>query len=119
MSFSRLIRECGTGFSALVEKSVWLVGKTSEKLRKFYCSLRFRHGHSVGWRYDGDCMFPANAAAVEVDTILRPLVGGGRGDCINWSSDRAVVLSNWNVLHGRGPEPPGEGNRIIERLYVI
>jgi hypothetical protein len=64
-------------------------------------------------------MFPANAAAVEVDTILRPLVGGGRGDCINWSSDRAVVLSNWNVLHGRGPEPPGEGTRIIERLYVI
>jgi hypothetical protein len=118
MSFSRLIRECGTGFSALAEKSVWLVGKTSEKLKKFYCSLRFRDGHSDGWRYDADCMSPANAAAVGANAILRPLVASGRGDCIDWSSGRAVVLSNWKVLHGKGPEPPGKGIRIIERLYV-
>ena len=118
MSFSQLIQECGMGFSALAEKSVWLVGKTSEKLKKFYCSLRFHNGHSFGWRYDADCMSPANAAAVAAHAILRPLVASGRGDCINWSSGRAVVLSNWHVLHGRGPEPAAEGVRIIERLYV-
>jgi hypothetical protein len=115
MSFPDLFRECGTHFSALAEKSVWLVGPKS---RRFYCSLKFRHGDSVGWRYDADCMAPANDAATEVDRDLRLRVGSGRGDCISWSSDMAVVLSNWHVLHGRGPEPDAEGVRIIERVYV-
>jgi len=79
--------------------------------------LRFRHGQSAGWRYDADCMSPANEAANEVHEILRPLVAA-RAKCINWSGDMAVVLSNWDVLHGRGPEPPDEGVRVIERLYV-
>ena len=115
MGFAHLFRECGASFSALSEKSVWLV---RTKSKRFYCSLRFRHGHSVGWRYDGDLMSPANDAAIEVDRVLRPLVASGRGDCIDWSGDIAVVLSNWNALHGRGPEPHQEGIRVIERLYV-
>ncbi len=115
MDFAQVFRECGPGFLAQVENSVWLVGTNSAR---FYCSLRFRHGHSVGWRYDADCMFPANSAAVEVNRVLRPLVANGCGNSINWSGDRAVILSNWCVLHGRGPEPDDEGTRIIERLYV-
>lgn len=115
MSFSHLLRECEPSFSVLAEKSVWVVGTKS---KRFYCSLRFRHGDSVGWRYDADLMSPANDAAIEVDRVLRPLVASGRADCINWTGDVAVVLSNWNVLHGRGPEPHDEGTRIIERLYV-
>jgi hypothetical protein len=63
-------------------------------------------------------MTPVNAAATEVNEILHPVVTAGRGDCISWASDIAVVLANWRVLHGRGPEPEGEGIRIIERLYV-
>lgn len=118
MNFSHLIRECGSGFSEIAEMSVWLVGKASQKLKKFYCSLRFRDSQLGGWRYDADLMSPANSAAVQVNAILRPLVASGRGDCIEWSNGRAVILSNWEVLHGRGPEPPGEGIRIIERLYV-
>lgn len=114
-SFSQLLQECDARFSVLAEKSVWIVGTKS---KRFYCSLRFRHGDLVGWRYDADCMSPANTAAIEVDKVLRPLVNSGRTDCINWSGDTAVILSNWNVLHGRGPEPRDEGTRIIERLYV-
>ena len=115
MSFARLFRECGARFSVLAEKSVWLVRTKSSG---FYCSFRFRQGHSGGWRYDADCMSPANDAAIEVHRVLRPFVASARGDCIDWSEDVAVILSNWNVLHGRGPEPPEEGMRIIERLYV-
>jgi len=115
MGFSQLFRECGAAFSVLAEKSVWIVGTGS---KRFYCSLGFRHARSVGWRYDADLMSPANNAAIEVDRVLRPLVASGGGESINWSGDMAVVLSNWNVLHGRGPQPPDEGMRIIERLYV-
>jgi hypothetical protein len=113
-----VVRECGDRLSELADRSIWLVGKGSGNLRKFYCSLRFRQGWGSGWRYDMDCMTPANAPAAEVNEILRPLVTAGRGDCIRWSRDTAVVLANWKVLHGRGPEPDGEGIRIIERLYV-
>ena len=115
MSFSNLLLKCDARFSVLAEKSVWIVGTKS---KRFYCSLRFRHGDLVGWRYDSDLMSPANAAAIEVEKVLRPLVAGGHTDFINWSNNTAVVLSNWNVLHGRGPEPRDEGIRIIERLYV-
>lgn len=118
LSFARLIHECGAGFQALAERSVWLVGGASEKLKKFYCSLRFQVGPLQGWRYDADCMTPANAAAVKASSILRPLVSSQRGDGINWCSNIAVVLSNWHVLHGRGPQPEAEGVRVIQRLYV-
>lgn len=115
MSFTNLFRQCGSGFSVLLEKSIWLSGTKS---RQFYCSIRFRNGQSIGWRYDSDLMSPANDAAIKVDKILRSMVKKRDVVNINWSGDMAVVLSNWNVLHGRGPEPPKEGIRIIERLYV-
>lgn len=115
MSFSNLVRECDAQFHILAHSSVWLVCTGS---KKFYCSLKFRDRESSGWRYDVDLMSPANDAAVQVDRVLRPLVSSEKVDSITWSSDTAVVLSNWTTLHGRGPEPPDEGIRVIERLYV-
>jgi len=115
MGFERLLQECGSRVSALAERSVWVVGG---KGKRFYCSLRFRHGDSIGWRYDADLMSPANDAAVEVDKVLRPVVTHEVTDCIEWNCAVAVVLSNWNVLHGRGPDPGKEGTRVVERLYV-
>jgi alpha-ketoglutarate-dependent taurine dioxygenase len=115
MSFTDLLRDCDARFHSLAESSVWLAGANS---RRFYCSLKFRHEDSVGWRYDADLMSPANDAAVTVDRILRPLVSSERVGYIDWSENTAVILSNWDVLHGRGPEPLDEGIRVIERLYV-
>ena len=112
MSFSNLVRECDTQFHALAQSSVWLAGAGP---KRFYCSLRFRDGNSSGWRYDVDLMSPANDAAVQVDKVLRPLVTSEKLDSIAWSGNTAVVLSNWTTLHGRGPEPPEEGVRVIER----
>jgi hypothetical protein len=63
-------------------------------------------------------MTPANQSAYEVDKILRPLVFNENTDRINWSGNNAAIISNWNILHGRGPQPLNEGVRIIERLYV-
>jgi alpha-ketoglutarate-dependent taurine dioxygenase len=115
LSFAELFCELGVHFSGIAERSVWLVHAGP---KRFYCSFRFRSGDLVGSRYDCDCMYPANSAAAEVDRLLRPLVAGASAACITWSSDMAVVLSNWRVLHGRGPGPSDEGPRIVERLYV-
>jgi hypothetical protein len=114
-SITDLLTACDERFDSLAEKSVWLAGTAS---RRFYCSLKFRHQGSVGWRYDADFMSPANDAAIRVQKILRPLVTSASVDSIEWSGNTAVILSNWKVLHGRGPEPPNEGMRVIERLYV-
>ncbi len=115
MSFSNLVQECDAQFLTLAQSSVWIVGGGP---KRFYCSLQFRDGDASGWRYDVDLMSPANDAAVQVDKVLRPLVTSEKADSITWSDDTAVVLSNWTTLHGRGPEPPEEGVRVIERLYV-
>jgi len=114
-SFPELVRNCDTQFHICARNSVWLVGAG---YKSFYCSLQFHHGDSHGWRYDADLMFPANDAAVHVDKVLRPLVTNEVDESITWSGDTAVVFSNWTTLHGRGPQPPDEGIRVVERLYV-
>ena len=114
-SFSELVRDCDAQFHVCARSSVWLVRAGS---KSFYCSMQFRHDDSLGWRYDADLMVPANDAAVHVDRVLRPLVVNEVDQSITWSGDRAVVFSNWITLHGRGPQPPDEGVRVIERLYV-
>jgi len=113
--FSELVRNCTPQFHLCARSSVWLVHAGS---KSFYCSLQFRHGNSNGWRYDADLMVPVNSAAVHVDSVLRPLVTDEVIESITWSGDKAVVFSNWSTLHGRGPQPPDEGIRVIERLYV-
>ena len=115
LPFAQLLRESGGRVATLAERSVWLAGAKS---RPFYCSMKFTHNGVSGWRYDADNMSPANDAANEVDQVLRRLVASGIGDHIQWSGETAVVLANWHVLHGRGPEPMNEGVRIVERLYV-
>ena len=118
LSFAKLLEACSPNVLALVERSVWLIGNASGKLRKFYCSLRFKTNHLSGLRYDADSMTAANSAAERLDAVFRPVVASGRADRIHWSGSNALILSNWRVLHGRGPEPIDEGLRIIQRLYV-
>jgi hypothetical protein len=115
LSFERLLQSCDERIAKLAERSTWLAGA---KVKPFYCSLKFRHGGLVGWRYDRDNISPVNEAAREVDEALRPLTHAAIGEPIHWTGNTAIILSNWHVLHGRGPEPPDEGARVIERLYV-
>ena len=115
MSFEEMTRDCDPEFHSAMQRAVFRVtaGSTS-----FYCSLRFRHGDYAGWRYDADLMTPANSAAEKVHVQLRHLVARTDVDGIRWPGDAAAVLCNWTTLHGRGEQPPDEGTRVIERLYV-
>lgn len=112
--FSDLLRECHPRIHKLAASSVWLVRAGP---KSFYCSLAFRHGDVVGWRYDADIMVPANDAAMQLHKAMRQLVTS-EGDSITWSGNVAAVICNWVSLHGRGPQPPDEGIRVVQRLYV-
>ncbi len=113
--FDNFLNNLGDGFNALADRSVWYVGPKSNRI---YCSIRFKIGDSFGWRYDADLMTPANEAAHEVNTILKPLAFAEDVEGILWSGSNAAIISNWKTLHGRGPQPKDEGNRVIERIYV-
>jgi hypothetical protein len=114
-TFSELVKECDKQFHTDARESIWLV---SAGPVKFYCSLQFCDRDAMGWRYDADLMHPVNEAAVRVNKILRPLVMNNEVESIMWTGEKAVVLSNWTTLHGRGPQPQNEGVRVVERLYV-
>lgn len=115
LTFADLFREGTKELRALADRAVWLVRTPS---KSFYCSMRFRSGKSTGWRYDGQCMLPSNDSAIKVQEMLCTLFSCDRINQINWTGDMAVVLCNWEVLHGRGPSPPDEKIRIVERIYV-
>jgi hypothetical protein len=115
LTFADLFREGAPDLGALADRSIWLVRTPSGS---FHCSMKFRSRNATGWRLDGQCMFPINDAAHKVQEMLRPLLSGNRMDYINWNGNMAVVLCNWEVLHGRGPSPPNECGRILERIYV-
>ena len=115
LTFADLSREGPTELRGFTDRSIWLVRTPS---RSFYCSMKFRLRDKTGWRYDSQCMFPVNEEAVKVRAMLRPLLLGDRVDYINWTGEMAVVLCNWEVLHGRGPSPPNENSRVVERIYV-
>ena len=115
LSFEDMTRDCDSRFHSDLRRAVFRVtaGNTT-----FYCSLKFRHGDAIGWRYDADLMTPANAAAERAHTRLRELVKRDDVDGITWSGSAAAILCNWRTLHGRGEQPPDERVRVIERLYV-
>jgi len=115
LSFSDLLQDATPEIHALIDRSVWRVRTQS---RGFYCSFRFRGKESSGWRYDQTCMHPVNKAAFVLHDRLLGLPGCSHVETLEWTGDLAIVLDNWKVLHGRGPEPPEERLRILERIYV-
>ncbi len=115
MKFSDLISKNKNDFFQIAQNSIWFVGPQH---KKFYCSMVFKYDGNYYWRYDSDLMKPVNDAAYEVNKILKPLVFTPNTDFVNWTGSNAVVVSNWNILHGRGIQPHNEGERIIHRLYI-
>ena len=112
LTFNELFERCDKRIRDWALRSVWTVRAGPSSL---FCSLQFG---SDKWRYDPDLMRPVNESALRVDAELCPISSSGTGRSIRWSGSTALVLANWRVLHGRGPQPPNEGERIIERLYV-
>ncbi len=93
--FYELVRECDTQFHVCARDSVWLV---SAGPKKFYCSIKFRHGDSSGWRYDADLMAPANDAAVHIERVLRPLVSGEAVDQQLFESSKRTSVTNLHLV---------------------
>lgn len=97
-----------------LKSSVWYSGFGD---RCFTCSLLFRMNSEQVFRFDPQCMRPANGASQSVVTWL-PEVMEQHTASLEWRKDEAIVLHNWRVLHGRGHQPNEEGYRELQRIYV-
>lgn len=115
LSFAALLEKLGTDFRRLAERSIW---SATTHRKAFYCSMVFKVGNERCWRYDSQCMSPANKAASQVRRILDTRLAEIRETELYWTEGTSVVVDNWKVLHGRGPMPVAERQRTLERIYV-
>jgi len=98
-----------------IDKAIWYTGNQSSR---FYCTTTFKVDGEIGWRFDPMCMKPANESArIILPLILEQLE---HSELYNhpWSKRSALVIDNWRMLHGRGPEPINEGARQLFRVLV-
>jgi len=114
--FHEIFALAGERLLKAVQKSVWTL-KT--RTGTVYSEMEFRCiDGQLGRRYDRQCMNPANTSAKEVHEYLSSGTFSDLVREITWADDLALVIDNWRVLHGRGPEPVGEEERALERIYV-
>ena len=79
--------------------------------------MLFEHyGESV-FRFDPQCMSPANPAAELVLEFLPQLLFRAAKP-LSWEKDTVLAIANWRVLHGRGHPPLDESMRELQRIYV-
>ena len=63
-------------------------------------------------------MSPVNEAAGRVAKQISLRVNHSHPFSVKWTIGKVVVVDNWKVMHGRGPQPFREGDRLLQRIYV-
>ncbi len=115
LPFSNVAHQLKSSHLNLLQRAVWTTGTS---FHRFYCSIILRDADSKGWRYDPHIMRPANTPATVLQHAFSQIISSTPSYSLQWAADSALVVCNWNMLHGRGEQPANEGTRIIERLYV-
>jgi hypothetical protein len=115
LKFADIFQRESGDLHVLVERSIWRVRTPSAG---HYCSMQFRYRKAVGWRYDEHCMIPVNEAATIIHAELPALLARCKVQRIEWSRDMALIIDNWQLLHGRAEAPAFEQLRILQRIYV-
>lgn len=112
MSFEKLFRDLTPSH---IRRSAWVCDTGTAKS---YSTIFFNSAGVEGFRYDPNCMRPANKAANEVDAVIRPRCFELNGQLINWIPNRVAIIDNWTWLHARGETLASEQKRILQRIYI-
>jgi len=113
-SFEDLLQGLST---STVRRSAWIC---DTGVSKRYSTLSFVHEGKEGFRYDPNCMKPANNAARQIDEIIRQQCFGLTGKSIKWIPNRVAIIDNWAWLHARGESsaPSESKSRTLQRIYL-
>ena len=115
LPFRDVIYKFGEPPGEWAERSIWRIRSRTGSI---YGSMCFDRQGIKGWRFDTGCMSPANLAAKRITEAIGAKATEQNVQKIDWSSGCVAVISNWTVLHGRGPAPDGEREGVLERIYV-
>jgi len=85
---------------------------------KKYTSVLFKENGVSGFRFDLSCMVPVNNDAKYLHKELLALFKEMNVESIRWTGNKAVVIDNWNVLHGRRNISNTEQKRQLMRIYT-
>lgn len=83
-----------------------------------YRSIKFDSHGVKGFRYDPNIMLPANEEGKKFEEIFHKTIKSMSFIDVNWSGSNALLLNNWNMLHGRKQVKNKHEVREIFRVYV-
>lgn len=83
-----------------------------------YRAITFLSSGEIGYRYDPNIMFPANNHAGKFVEAFNNVISEINLINLYWSGSNALVLNNWNMLHGRSRVNNEHEKRRIFRAYV-
>ncbi|CNK68919.1 TauD/TfdA family dioxygenase [Yersinia enterocolitica] len=83
-----------------------------------YSGVKFVTSGKKGFRYDPNIMHPANKQGEEFVMVYKKAIQEVKLVDFNWSGSNALVLDNWNMLHGRKHVENIHENRRVFRAYV-
>lgn len=113
LHFERILRASSTNLMSLAQRAIYL-SKTFEECK--YLGATFTRNGQVGIRFDSNIMRPANTHARDFHDSAMHLVDSASLGEIDWSGNKAVVLDNWKMLHGRSAAL--DERRELLRIYV-
>ncbi len=112
LRFIELFEAMGRDTAELAQRAVWmLTGGLSPRYTSIYSKMGFS-------RFDPLCMRPANRSARMFMEQYESVEFEKLGAAIDWSLVSAALIDNWATLHSRGKRPPGEGERVLHRIYL-
>lgn len=98
-----------------IRQSAWICDTGT---RKLFTTMEFESETQHGFRYDPNCMKPANKAAHAVEKALKSDLMKNDNKFIEWIPNRVTVIPNWTYLHARGTSSQINQARILERIYI-
>ena len=101
-AFDDLVRALAPRERKYLPFAIWRV---HSPLGQFYCSMWSQYGRTIGWRFDQQCMQPANKAAQAVNSAVKRVLKDASPLEFRWTNEDALVVANSVVLHGRGAAP--------------
>ena len=115
ISTSDIFSKLGDEVSKLARTSIYMIDTIEEKK---YSSLYFKYQSQTGFKFDANCMKPINRDAKLFHSKIMECFTDLKTTPIIWSGNKAVVLDNWNTLHGRRAVSDTENNRKLFRIYT-
>lgn len=111
--FDEICKASKADLMSVAKQAIYLSDTFEERK---YIGAAFTHNGKSGIRFDVNVMRPMNAHARKFHECISHALSSLPVNRIVWSGNRAVIIDNWRILHGR--EEAINEDRQMFRIYV-